>query len=134
MFPAVKKVGFKVPLEEEVKTRRYTLRHSDIESSASTISTLELTPADGKDEIQHEKGVDNSPKKPDENHYVFSPHTGDKRESDDEDSDTCPATPVAGRRKRHRQWRWTLGPVESRSSKDEPAEDVGSKEQEPKPS
>lgn len=39
---------------------------------------------------------------------------GGKRDSssdDENESDSCPATPVAGRRKRHRQWRWTLGPV-----------------------
>jgi len=45
-----------------------------------------------------------------------SPQTGEKRESSDEDdSDTCPATPVAGRKKRSREWVWTLGPVETTS-------------------
>jgi len=39
---------------------------------------------------------------------------GGKRESSSDEEDesaTCPATPVAGRRKRHRQWRWTIAPV-----------------------
>lgn len=59
-----------------------------------------------------------------------TPQTGEKRESsDEEDSDTCPATPVAGRRKRHRQWRWTLGPVEASSDmeclEDQHREDSG---------
>ncbi|KIW01087.1 uncharacterized protein PV09_07374 [Verruconis gallopava] len=39
-----------------------------------------------------------------------SPRTGDKRDSSSEsDSDSCPETPVAGRRKRRREWVWTLG-------------------------
>jgi len=43
-----------------------------------------------------------------------SPQTGDKRDSSsesDSDSDSCPETPVAGRRKRRREWVWTLGPI-----------------------
>jgi len=39
-----------------------------------------------------------------------SAQTGDKRDSSSEsDSDACPETPVAGRRKRRREWVWTLG-------------------------
>lgn len=117
MFPAPKKVAFREPLTEDVKTTRFTLRHSDIESSTSTISALELTPSDSevdetsKNQTERSQQADDRPsaKSPP------SPHTGDKRESSDEeesDSDSCPATPVAGRRKRHRQWIWTLGPVD----------------------
>jgi len=43
---------------------------------------------------------------------MVRPLVGEKRESSDEDSDTCPETPVAGRRKRRREWVWTLGPVD----------------------
>ncbi len=51
---------------------------------------------------------------------AVTPRTGDKRDSsDEEDSDTCPATPIAGRRKRHRQWRWTLGPTGSRAGEED---------------
>jgi len=112
MFPSAKKVAFKAPLEEEIKTEKYTWRHSDIESSASTISTLELSPPEANESEQ--KTDDSTKVKPTEQLSTSSPQTGEKRESsDEEDSDTCPATPVAGRRKRHRQWVWTLGPVQS---------------------
>jgi len=101
-------------LTEDVKNTKYTIAHSDIESSSSTISTLELpapqyvfgksAPENTKDE-DAEVGSGRA--------RVAAHQTGEKRESDEEDSDTsCPATPVAGRRKRHRQWRWTLGPVD----------------------
>lgn len=113
MFPAAKKVAFKAPLTEDIQTTKYTMRHSDIESSTSTISTLELSPAekasttDSDDCDKAEVTVEAEKKE------SLSPQTGDKRESSDEeeDSDSCPNTPVAGRKKRHRAWRWTLGPV-----------------------
>jgi hypothetical protein len=43
---------------------------------------------------------------------IHSPKIGDKRDSSSEsDSDSCPETPVAGPRKRRREWVWTLGPI-----------------------
>lgn len=116
MFPATKRVAFRAPLTEDIQTTKYTMRHSDIESSTSTISTLELSPSEKPsvvdEDLDEDKRVENVEV---EKKDLSSPHTGDKRESSDEeeDSDTCPATPVAGRKKRHRDWRWTLGPVES---------------------
>lgn len=119
MFPLAKKVGFKAPLTEEIKTTKFTLRHSDIESSSSTISTLDLN--ETKDDVEQKKVVVETKET-----EVASPHTGDKRESsdeeEDEDGDSYPTTPVAGRRKRHRQWRWTLGPAESASSPSDAAQ------------
>jgi hypothetical protein len=45
------------------------------------------------------------------------PRTGDKRDSSSEsDSDVCPETPVAGRRKKQRQWVWTLGSLPEQST------------------
>lgn len=112
MFPATKKVAFRAPLTEDIQTTKYTMKHSDIESSTSTISTLELSPpeeapATNEEAEQPESTVEVEKKGP------SSPQTGDKRESSDEeeDTDSCPATPVAGRNKRHREWRWTLGPI-----------------------
>jgi hypothetical protein len=91
------------------------MRHSDIESSISTISTLELSPPDAdkpgglSEGDAHKLNTKTKVKKP------KSPRAGEKRESSDEDSDTCPATPVAGRKKRSRDWVWTLGPVDTAS-------------------
>jgi hypothetical protein len=47
-----------------------------------------------------------------------SPRTGEKRDSSssEDESDTCPQTPVAGRRKRSRDWRWTLGTLPGSTS------------------
>ncbi|EGP92205.1 unnamed protein product [Zymoseptoria tritici ST99CH_1A5] len=113
MFPAAKRVAFRDPITEDVKTVRFTLRHSDI---SPPTSTLELRPP-------QERHPNKSAQPPDEKPTTkksgpLSPRTGDKRDSsDEEDDETCPATPVAGRQKRHRQWVWTLPPV-PRSAED----------------
>ncbi|CZT17286.1 uncharacterized protein RCC_03120 [Ramularia collo-cygni] len=113
MFPPAKKVAFRTPLEEEVITKKYTLRHIDIASSTSTISTLELSPtkkeagpcdSPKEDDLKPSKSVDVATTK-----KLSGPQPGEKRESsDEEDSDTAASTPVAGRRKRSRRWVWTL--------------------------
>jgi hypothetical protein len=118
MFPAAKRVAFRTPLTEDIKTSKFTMRHSDISSSNSSVSTLELNSsqeshpsntANVKCQSQSTQAKDTKPP---------SPRTGDKRDSsDDEDNESCPATPVAGRQKRYRQWVWTLPPV-PRPSKD----------------
>lgn len=46
MMPPAKKVVFKTPLEEEVVTSKYTMRHSDIESSTTKAPTGQLPAAD----------------------------------------------------------------------------------------
>ena len=111
MFPVPKKVAFKAQLTEDIKTTKYTLRHSDIESSDSE---EEVTPSQ---DVGAKAIVDQPEPKPSRGlklNTTTSPQVGDKRESDDEgeeEGDMPPVTPVAGRRKRHRQWRWTLGPI-----------------------
>lgn len=119
MFPTPKKVGFRAPLEEEIENTIYTMRHSDILSPSSEGSKLELSPP--------KKGV-----RKDASDYqeegaklmadnVASPTTRTKREVDDEEdeSDVVPATPVAGRRKKDRAWRWTLGPISPSQASEE---------------
>jgi hypothetical protein len=116
MFPAAKKVAFRAPLTEDITTERYTMKHSDIDSSISTISTLELSPPDSEKPKKMSEGDVHKLNARSKEKKAASPQTGDKRESSDEDdSDTCPATPVAGRKKRSREWVWTLGPVEAAS-------------------
>ncbi|KAK5136888.1 hypothetical protein LTR08_001810 [Meristemomyces frigidus] len=115
IFPAAKKVSFRAPLTETIWNMKFTMAHSDIETS-STITTLE-TPAPKLAislKVFEQVDVDDNEVSTRECPTLPSSQTGEKRESsDEEDSDTCPATPVAGRRKRHRQWRWTLGNAES---------------------
>ncbi|KAF2624208.1 hypothetical protein BU25DRAFT_348684 [Macroventuria anomochaeta] len=134
MFPAEKRVSFRTPLEEEIKTVKYTWANSDLESSSSTLTSLESTSTDSTSTESEATATHHSvtPKlqlsKPSLSLQSFSekptiakiessprqrkpPRLGDKRDSSEseDDSDTCPQTPVAGRRKRSRDWRWTLG-------------------------
>ncbi|KAJ4985388.1 hypothetical protein SVAN01_09143 [Stagonosporopsis vannaccii] len=133
MFPAEKRVSFRTPLEEEIKTVKYTWASSDLDSSSSTLTSLDSTSTDSSSAgpeptATHHSVVPklsqpslslqpSSPPKPTVAAIESStrqrkpPRTGDKRDSSEseDDSDTCPQTPVAGRRKRSRDWRWTLG-------------------------
>ncbi|KAF1963098.1 hypothetical protein CC80DRAFT_487500 [Byssothecium circinans] len=130
LFPAEKTVSFRTPLEEEIKNVKYTMAHSDLESSTSTISSLALSssesePSEASVSIEVTSASDEH-SAPSESPRSFSslessprprgPRAGDKRDSSESDSDSCPETPVAGRRKRRREWQWTL-PVPAGSNK-----------------
>ncbi|KAI8934558.1 hypothetical protein NX059_008257 [Plenodomus lindquistii] len=141
MFPAAKRVSFRTPLEEEITTVKYTLAHSDLQSSSSTLSSVASTSSSsassGSDAPKSISSlsldsspdialhITGSPSDPpcilaastkdtkDTPSQPRAPRIGEKRDSSssDDDSDSCPETPVAGRRKRTRDWRWTLGPL-----------------------
>ena len=121
MFPTPKKVAFRAPLVEEIRNIEYTLRHSDILSPSSEDSKLELSPPKKgarKDASDYQK--EGAKLTADQ---AASPSVVTKGEQEDEEdeSESVPATPVAGRRKRDRQWRWTLGPVSTASQEVEEA-------------
>jgi hypothetical protein len=139
MFPAEKRVSFRTPLEEEITTVKYTLAHSDLDSSVSTLSSLasSTSSSDSSSSATHHSLTSTSAEKgstsPSSTGSTISlsssprpkqPRTGDKRDSSssEDDSDSCPETPIAGRRKRTRDWRWTLGPI-SGSDKSTTSED-----------
>ncbi|KNG50006.1 hypothetical protein DDE82_004619 [Stemphylium lycopersici] len=146
MFPAEKRVSFRTPLEEEITTTKYIMAHSDLDSSISTLSTISSSASSTSTSTDSDvsasqdslavntsnaasqasisplslslekcsstcSSVQSSPR-------PKNPRIGDKRDSSssEDDSDSCPETPVAGRRKRTRDWRWTLGPLPSSSS------------------
>ena len=119
MFPTPKKVGFRADLEEEIENTKYTMRHSDILSPSLDDPKLELSlPKKGarKDASDYQQEgaklvADN----------VTSPLAGVKRDidEDEEESDVVPATPVAGRRKKDRAWRWTLSPISPAQASEE---------------
>ncbi|KAF4542956.1 uncharacterized protein LTHEOB_7210 [Lasiodiplodia theobromae] len=132
MFPATKRVSFRTNLTEDIVTTKYTMAHSDIASSSSTISSLALD-TDASEDVtataptatttlpsRTAAKLDLQLSKPTlvqvttaQHHSTERPRCA-KRESpsdSESDSDSCPATPVAGRRKRRREWKWTLGPV-----------------------
>ncbi|KAF2089844.1 hypothetical protein K490DRAFT_62721 [Saccharata proteae CBS 121410] len=140
MFPAPKRVSFRTPLVEEIKTTKYTMAHSDITSSASTISTLDSTTSTSSSsssaqsiESSESTLLSSAPTAPSllAEQRSLSPATPTKEPSDaykhrrgrkrdssesDSDSDICPETPIAGRRKRNRDWVWTLGPLRTNNS------------------
>ncbi|KAF2847679.1 hypothetical protein T440DRAFT_402865 [Plenodomus tracheiphilus IPT5] len=150
MFPAEKRVSFRTPLEEEITTVKYTLAHSDLQSSSSTLSSIASTAsitssdadvADPRPPVclmtspstgfQKTGPLSEAPRTSlismvaatKASQQSRAPRIGEKRDSSssDDDSDSCPETPVAGRRKRTRDWRWTLGPLAGKgvSSDDE---------------
>lgn len=144
MFPATKRVSFRANLTEEIVTTKYTMAHSDIASSSSTISSLALDSSANESEPSTSASsttttataatittttttlpsrtstkLDMQLSKPMEPatalHHSTEPARCQKRESpsdSESDSDSCPETPVAGRRKRRREWKWTLGPID----------------------
>ena len=133
LFPAEKRVSFRTPLEEEITTVKYTVAHSELESSSSTISSLATTESEASEaSISADSTASDVPSSPsvpspsEQPASTFSslessprprgPRLGDKRDSSESDSDSCPETPVAGRRKRRRNWVWTLGPLSSGQS------------------
>jgi hypothetical protein len=123
MFPAEKRVSWSTPLEEDITTVKYTLAHSDLNASVSTLSSLSTIASSASSEsntsaMHHSIDSASTDKAASSSVEIESPprakhpRAGDKRESSSEDdSDSAPETPVAGRRKRTRDWRWTLGPV-----------------------
>ncbi|CAG5155377.1 uncharacterized protein ALTATR162_LOCUS3631 [Alternaria atra] len=145
MFPAEKRVSFRTPLEEEITTTKYTLAHSDLDSSSSTLSSLTSTTSNSTTTSDSDASASSTASKPtlslkastisntsisplqlslkslnssssaENSPRPKSPRTGEKRDSSssEDDSDSAPETPVAGRRKRTRDWRWTLGPLPS---------------------
>lgn len=132
LFPASKQVSYRYPLEEEIKTVRFTARHSDIpDDSESEVS----------DGSQSDDGSGSSASQSDSSSSEeeastcksISPITRPKRKRrkssntearkiqlsrlDGLDEGGCeltgPQTPCQEHPKRRREWRWTLGPLES---------------------
>ncbi|KAF2865361.1 hypothetical protein BDV95DRAFT_507284 [Massariosphaeria phaeospora] len=153
LFPAEKRVSFRTPLEEEIRTVTYTLAHSDLESSISTLSSIATSASMESDSsvtsvsatpAAASADVPSSPSIPSASAHSSSaafsslegsprpkgPRIGDKRDSSESesDSDSCPETPVAGRRKRTRDWRWTLAPLSSDKSTSASASDTTTSE------
>lgn len=124
-FPTTKKVAYRLPLAEEIKTVRFTLRHSDIPSSESPdseqVSESETSDAAGSssDSESETKGLsspqkrkrqdsqrENAPRK-----IRLSPSLP-KLAPDAERDDPQPATrPSRSHKRRRREWKWTLGAI-----------------------
>jgi len=111
MFPSTKRVSFRTELTEDIVTSTYILAHADLENADAWSnvpeSSLVIRNALSKTSstVSATMVVTTS-----ENACTKALHDGDDDEVD-VDHETCPVTPVAGRRKRMRDWVWTLGPV-----------------------
>ncbi|EON68040.1 hypothetical protein W97_07188 [Coniosporium apollinis CBS 100218] len=102
-----------------------SLSSSTVSSISTSSSELSSSPPAAAASLSADVPRSHSPPEPssspdlstsDDESNTSSPRTGEKRESPsssepDSDSDSCPETPVAGRRKRRREWVWTLGPI-----------------------
>ncbi|KAF2720064.1 hypothetical protein K431DRAFT_295439 [Polychaeton citri CBS 116435] len=122
---APKRVAFKIPLEEEITTSVYTMRHSDltfaeIASAEAAAVTPTLSPpkrhrAKRGLSLDLDSTVPNSyeAEKAAEEKEVGQQQQQQQAVAAEEegDRDICPVTPVAGRNKKDREWVWTLGPV-----------------------
>ncbi|KAF2862548.1 hypothetical protein K470DRAFT_198192, partial [Piedraia hortae CBS 480.64] len=93
---AAKRVAFRAPLEEIIQTAKYTMAHYDLACSEPRLSAARQEEGEA-----HKAALRRSSKADDD-------EPNDDSNDDDEHNIMYPVTPVAGRRKRHRQWRWTL--------------------------
>lgn len=89
-------VAFHVTLTEEIRNSRYTARHSDL-----------LNPSP-RGEKRDSSDTDDGDGEQDDDAAVS---TESSESSEGTDDTTDPKTPVLGRRKRRREWKWTLGPL-----------------------
>ncbi|KAF7592859.1 hypothetical protein BBP40_012338 [Aspergillus hancockii] len=133
-FPAKKQVSYRQPLEEEIQTVHYTVRHSDLkkepnpelrkansEEDSDTTASAEPSDASTSDDDAETKS-DKKPLSPFERKkrkhlsaekQVRAVALMDGLEADPYGSST-PQTPQ-DRVKRRCEWRWTLGPLEIRN-------------------
>ncbi|RDW60474.1 uncharacterized protein DSM5745_10932 [Aspergillus mulundensis] len=129
-FPTRKQVSYRYPLEEEIKTVKYTARHSDLVSdsesgscetssdddsdySTSSLVSSDTTPSD--EETNTEQSTDKKKKKRkylSNERQVRAVALMEGLKDPYASQSQTPQTPRQGRLKRRREWRWTLGPLE----------------------
>lgn len=117
-FPAVKRVSYRSPLDEEIKTIKFIARHSDL-------------PSEDESEVGPETNSSSIPK-------TDSPTLDDAASGSEiteesisaRTSDTAPVASGGGRyrspllkhakrKRKPREWRWTIGPLEETGEEDE---------------
>ncbi|KAI9718206.1 MAG: hypothetical protein M1812_004196 [Candelaria pacifica] len=111
LFSRVKKVTYTTTLSEEIRTTKYVAAHLDL---------LREDEADGDGEPVQEAILDDSSTSP-------SRH-GEAQKDQDNDTLEAPKAPVVERKRRQRNWVWTLGPIAKeaaeQSTNDMPNESV----------
>lgn len=158
-FPAKKSVSYRFPLEEEIRTERYTAQHLDLVTEAvheaDTRPPPETRPAGSKPEEDSEENKEDSDSSaPSE--VSASDDTGDEKPTSltkterkkrrtlqidrqvravalldgfEADGSSTPQTPRQPRAKRRREWKWTLGPLDGPPN---PARDVSASQTSPR--
>lgn len=86
-----RRVGFHENIEEKIQTTKYIAQHYDLIVASDSSSEGDEARAGSKRE---------------------SPCEEETIEEDSGDDESYPKTPVAGRKKRRREWVWTLGPLD----------------------
>jgi len=116
-FPPPKRVAYRFPLEEEIKTVRFVVPHSEISSeedarSDSDVSTTSShTSSSGSSSEDETTQKQNAVEKKHKRRTKRKIHAAGLRDIKDQESQDGSGTPVQGRRKRRREWKWTLGPL-----------------------
>ncbi|CAG8201895.1 unnamed protein product [Penicillium salamii] len=143
-FPAKKQVSYRVPLEEEIRTERYTAQHLDLVREAvheadripppetgrarpDENDDKEDSDSSGPSEISDDTSDENTR---DENTHPLTKTERKKRrtmiadrqvravallDGFEADGSSTPQTPRQPRAKRRREWKWTLGPLEGQT-------------------
>ena len=127
-FPAKKQVNYRYPLEEEIKNVHYTARHSDIVGEPEP----EPNVGSGSDDSDSSSGLEQSGSDEDNGIEGGAPKLGKierkKRKQlsaqrqiravallDGLEDGSTPQTPQDRSVKRRREWKWTLGSIETRN-------------------
>ncbi|KAL9113217.1 MAG: hypothetical protein Q9227_002552 [Pyrenula ochraceoflavens] len=123
-FPSTKKVSYRQPLIEEIKTVRYTWRHSDLPSDSDELpSEPESTDnqSGSSDSDSGSRSLASPPKRKRQDstrdttterpiRSPIPPKSVPESEHKDAESTTSSRTPHS-RKRRRREWKWTLGPI-----------------------
>ncbi|KAI1922071.1 hypothetical protein LOZ66_003876 [Ophidiomyces ophidiicola] len=123
LFPAKKRVAYRFPIDEEIKTVRFTDRHSDLTSDSSATLSSSSEGESGSDISDLSSASDEEPifcketetrgKRKKHSRYTRQVRAAGLRDIAPRPNEEpiTPQTPIARRSKRQRQWRWTLGPI-----------------------
>ncbi|RLM00788.1 hypothetical protein CFD26_107084 [Aspergillus turcosus] len=131
-FPAEKRVSYRYPLEEEIKTVQYTARHSDLtgevedypsgdagsgedSDATSSLPSSDISTSDDEYQSTSQSQRERKKRKPlAAERQIRAVALLDGLETDPYGSST-PQTPRQHRVKRRCEWRWTLGPLEKQN-------------------
>ncbi|KAF7117761.1 hypothetical protein CNMCM5793_006941 [Aspergillus hiratsukae] len=131
-FPAEKRVSYRYPLEEEIKTVHYTARHSDLtgevedypsgeagsgedSDASSSLPSSDISTSDDEYQNTSQSRRERKKRKPlAAERQIRAVALLDGLETDPYGFST-PQTPRQHRVKRRCEWRWTLGPLEKQN-------------------